>query len=103
MAVVVISLFVAPSAAEATVYINQNAESLTCGANIPESVFWPGGDGNPTAATGHVNCGGAPQGNKYFEWTTVAGQGDGGKFNSRGTHETDPEFARDDDLPRHVF
>lgn len=55
--------------AQATKYIYQDAEALTCGTNIPSNVFSP----YDSKAIGHVVCGGAPQGNKYFEWTTING------------------------------
>lgn len=60
------------SACYATVYFKYDAESDPCdGSELPNPPFWT----NRVEQRGHISCGPSPQGNRYFEFTTIDNQG----------------------------
>ncbi|NOZ37451.1 MAG: hypothetical protein GXP11_05175 [Gammaproteobacteria bacterium] len=64
-------LFSISATSYATIYFKYDAEAYPCdGSDLPNPPFWTFN----SAYRGHTSCGKSPQGNKYIEFTTVAGQ-----------------------------
>jgi hypothetical protein len=57
--------FVFSSPASATVYFKWDSENQPCGANVPNPPMWPY---NGPSESPQTMCGGAPDGDKYFQW-----------------------------------
>jgi len=63
-----------PLSANGTVYLNINAEDGTVGGDLPNPPFCQAACGETYAVGKYASIGGAPQGTKYFQWTTLDSQ-----------------------------